>query len=176
MWLTNNQICELLEEEKLPYIPKEDYRFHIKAYSPKKGEYGTILAQYKKFMLRHSDWYNKDLFYHFDSGNGSIFKYGHSYCGFYSRVGDKERPYLRVFSHFMPYSIREGYEMIASLLDCKDLCIFAVTPYLANMLDKLGFIKQGEIPQMFAGKICTKIVYTNRELDPREVKLFSMEF
>lgn len=161
MWLNINLITKLLQEEEVEveYVPR-NLTYHLLPISLKRGEYGTVIAQYKKAMVKHSTYVCNTLFRHISNDYGKVLKYKHSYCVYYDTIG-KQREYVKVFSHFAPYSMREGVEMLKHLKNSEDLCIFAVTPYLGEMLEKLGYIYVTDIPQVFGGNCIMKQVYCN---------------
>ena len=160
MWLNNNLVTKLLEEEELIVECPREWTYHLIPHVLKIGEYGTVIAQYKKAMSKHSTYVCNTLFHHIFNEYGKVLKYKHSYCVYYDTIG-KEREYVKIFSHFAPYSMREGVEMLKHLRDSEDLCVFAVTPYLGEMLKKLGYIYIADIPQLFEGKAIMKQIYCN---------------
>ena len=153
-----------------PWEPVDDDWFrgrYLSYYFPKKGEVGTICAQYYKAMAKHSTYLWKGWGYSmlqmiqgdgwYYDGHSDVIKWRHSYI-----QGHQARPWLFVASHFAPYSIREGYEMLEWLRDSKALVIFAVTPYLAKQLVKLGYTVVDHKPQWFDGQYIMKTVCTNQ--------------
>lgn len=65
-------------------------------------------------------------------------------------------------THFAPESLRKGYNLIRELAESSQPTMFTVTKDLSPMLEKQGFIKVEEIPQIFNGEMVTKDVLLNR--------------
>ena len=174
MWYSASVLAEIASfPQKRRILIKK--RNHLREYSPSFGEMGTVISQYKHAMLKHSKWYNEGLFSHFyKNENGLLLKYGHSYMGI-SSIYKSKGHILRVFSHFMPYSMREGLEMLKCIFNSEDIAVFAVTPYLGKQLSKIGFTKIGETPQFFGGEVVLKEVFVNKHLSTETIKAFMEE-
>lgn len=65
-------------------------------------------------------------------------------------------------THFAPESLRKGYNLIKEMANSSQPTMFTVTKDLSPMLEKQGFIKVKEIPQIFNGELVTKDVLLNR--------------
>lgn len=69
---------------------------------------------------------------------------------------------LKMITHFAPETLRGGVETVKEALYAPDPIGFAVTDDLAPMLEKIGYIKVGNVPQYFAGEVVNKTVFVNR--------------
>lgn len=69
---------------------------------------------------------------------------------------------LFVPSHFAPSTMKGGVELIKKIGNSKNPAVFSVTEDLSPMLEKSGFIKIGEHPQIFGGTVSNKHIMVNK--------------
>ncbi len=65
-------------------------------------------------------------------------------------------------THFAPEGLRSGADLIRRVADSSQPTMFTVTSDLSPMLEKQGFVKVSQIPQIFDGDIVMKDVLVNR--------------
>ena len=157
----NSFIAKCVQEDEEEY----DYLYTVPlltAEELREGESKIIAAQYESAMTRRRS-YVCDLDNHINSYYPGqkiyIHRYKESYLVGY-KVGE-----VFIISHFAPFSLRQGMEMIRSL----GLAVAAVTPDLSTMLRRCGWQYCGQIPQEFDGEICMKDIWTSK-LKPRHLK------
>lgn len=144
---------------------EEEYEFLntvslMQACELREGEEDVIAAQYEAAMTRRRS-YVCDLANHIYNCDVRIHRYRRSYLVGYENEG------VFIISHFAPYSMREGVEMMKRL----GMAVAAVTPDLSGMLQKCGWSYHGTIPQWFAGEICKKDLWSKKLRGPKLQKL-----
>lgn len=136
----------------------ENFQPCMAAYIPKKGEVGTIYAQYAASIGKHSSYRYRGLPYGILTEDFKVLKVGHSYIASPYYV---DKPWLFIASHFAPYSVRDGAELLAECRDSGTVMVLAVLPFMGKQLVRLGYTKVTETEQYFAGELVLKEVYTN---------------
>lgn len=76
---------------------------------------------------------------------------------------------LKMITHFAPETLRGGAETVKEALYAQDPIGFAVTDDLAPMLEKIGYIKVGNVPQYFNGELVNKTVFVNKATTEKTV-------
>ena len=72
-------------------------------------------------------------------------------------------------THFAPETIKGGARLIRDVAMSSQPTAFTVTPDLSGMLTRQGFMKIGEIPQPFDGKVVMKDILVNRAVTPKVI-------
>ena len=75
-----------------------------------------------------------------------------------------------IVSHFAPYSLRSGVNLIKYLSKIDHPIIIAVPDYQSRQLSKAGFRKVGIVPQHFDGEVVMKNVMANDYADDNKLK------
>lgn len=76
---------------------------------------------------------------------------------------------LKMITHFAPETLRGGAETVKEALYAQDPIGFAVTDDLAPMLERIGYIKIGNVPQYFNGELVNKTVFVNKATTEKTV-------
>lgn len=182
MWLNNNIIerelstnisVEELNELPLPYSERRGIKMLSGRDTSSKID-RRINQQYHRAMKRHSS-HTCDLARHMYTTDAPLLQFRKSYLiGVGAAFNQFESEDIFIVSHFAPRNLKEGVMMLKEVASSKIRIIFAVTNYLANMLEKLGFDFIGTVPQMFNGEIVEKEVFS-LNISEEEIEEFLQE-
>lgn len=127
-----------------------------------------IYNNYVRAMSRRRDYKWEGLKYHIDDGFTAIKDPDSKSL----LIGFKEGPIFHP-SHFAPETLRGGQRVIKQAAESRDPVVFTVTSDLSPMLERSGFIKVGQIPQLFNNQWVMKDIMANKATANVEKELSS---